>query len=56
MPRKSERTPEERVEAVLALLRREGAGGSAGEAVTNRFVYRALKAAGLLIRKRSRDA
>ena len=28
----------------------------AGEAVTNRFVYRVLKAAGLLIRKRSRDA
>jgi putative transposase len=28
----------------------------AGERVTNRFVYRVLKAAGLLIRKRSRDA
>jgi len=28
----------------------------AGEAVTNRFVYRVLKAAGLLVKKRSRDA
>jgi len=28
----------------------------AGEAVTNRFVYRVLKAAGLLLKKRSRDA
>ncbi|HLW78135.1 MAG TPA: IS3 family transposase [Terriglobia bacterium] len=28
----------------------------AGEAVTNRFVYRVLKAAGLLLRKRQRDA
>jgi putative transposase len=28
----------------------------AGEAVTNRFVYRVLKAAGLLVKKRGRDA
>jgi hypothetical protein len=35
-------------------------GGSvlrrAGEAVTNRFVYRVLKVAGLLLRRRQRDA